>query len=556
MPSRIALFQSNRQNQERTNHSCRIKMTHAEILPMPPNPKSGAWQLFDFDFLLPVLWIVLALALTYSVWVESYREIERGFNVQSAALSAGLNDKLLSNEAVLEGFSSLLSAGDEINEAMATRYVQQMQVHYPHIYMLEIARMIFHHEIPELERSMVRVGYAGFKLHSVRCEQECDWNVSLNPQFNYYPLVFIYPALPGTERLLGLDLSSSPFLSIPLARSLKEERYVASEPFILTEGGKGYLMHRKAGKSGQFIALLAVNVDQLRDATTLGMAAGNPGLGFTLWHRGINGDAPPSLIMNRDQNNEIGLEKRFLPVLTMRKELGGTGQPFTLEVRHQLRLTDFNLSVLTALSIFNLGILAILIKYAFFRRQEAADKQIQMQQWSYLANHDSLTGLPNRLLLMDRLEMALRNAQRNKTLFAVIFMDINQFKQANDAYGHHVGDLVLKLVAGRIKASLRAVDSVARISGDEFVVVLGEVMHRTQAQDVGNKILATLPPFMEPEYPELSISLSMGIALYPEDGMDAEALIKLADQKMYHDKEQRKLRSVVITPLQFTADAL
>jgi diguanylate cyclase (GGDEF)-like protein/PAS domain S-box-containing protein len=155
----------------------------------------------------------------------------------------------------------------------------------------------------------------------------------------------------------------------------------------------------------------------------------------------------------------------------------------------------------------------------------------------HLADHDMLTGLPNRRILEDRLTQALAFSQRNRKQTAVMFVDLDRFKHINDSLGHAVGDSLLKEVAGRLSGQLRDGDTICRIGGDEFVVVLPEVKRAADPANVAQKIIENLSmPFMI-EGHELTITPSLGISVYPDDGRDAEALIRNADAAMYHAKE-------------------
>lgn len=153
-----------------------------------------------------------------------------------------------------------------------------------------------------------------------------------------------------------------------------------------------------------------------------------------------------------------------------------------------------------------------------------------------LAYHDVLTGLPNRLLLMDRLEHALANAQRGHHHLAVLFIDLDRFKNINDSLGHAAGDQLLKEVATRLRRSVRDVDTVARLGGDEFVVVLEYLEEEVDAVAVANKIQTAFGRPILVNQQALHVSTSIGIALYPEDGMNAETLMQNADTAMYQAK--------------------
>lgn len=155
---------------------------------------------------------------------------------------------------------------------------------------------------------------------------------------------------------------------------------------------------------------------------------------------------------------------------------------------------------------------------------------------SHLAQYDYLTDLPNRALLYDRLYQALANAERYQRQFAVMFIDLDNFKPVNDTYGHEVGDLLLKEVADRLRASIRAADTVARHGGDEFVVLVTESGRREEIIALGQKLLAAIgEPYLCGGH-TLHITPSIGFALYPEDGRDITRLMANADAAMYRAK--------------------
>ncbi len=170
--------------------------------------------------------------------------------------------------------------------------------------------------------------------------------------------------------------------------------------------------------------------------------------------------------------------------------------------------------------------------------QEEVFERMQAEQriW-HIAHHDSLTGLPNRILLHDRLEQALAQAQRSRHRVAVMFLDLDRFKSVNDTLGHAIGDELLKEVAQRLVSVVRAVDTVSRLGGDEFVVVLHEISSPDDAVQVAEKILGALAlPVSIGSY-QLRITSSIGISIFPDDGDEVFALMKNADTAMYHAKE-------------------
>ncbi|WP_189577015.1 putative bifunctional diguanylate cyclase/phosphodiesterase [Marinobacter zhanjiangensis] len=163
-------------------------------------------------------------------------------------------------------------------------------------------------------------------------------------------------------------------------------------------------------------------------------------------------------------------------------------------------------------------------------------KQAEYQVWQS-ANFDSLTGIPNRRLFLDRLEQTLLEAQRKESAFALLFIDLDRFKQANDQIGHEPGDRLLALVAERISSKVRAMDTVARLGGDEFTLILKET-GRDSAQEVAKTLLSSLEQAFDVDSHQVHLSGSIGLTVFPDDGKDGAQLMHNADQAMYAAKER------------------
>ncbi|CAI8166951.1 MAG: putative signaling protein [Pseudidiomarina mangrovi] len=158
----------------------------------------------------------------------------------------------------------------------------------------------------------------------------------------------------------------------------------------------------------------------------------------------------------------------------------------------------------------------------------------------YMAHHDPLTGLANRALFNDRLDTALRSARRHQNNLALLFIDLNDFKDINDVYGHVMGDRVLCTIAARLKTLVRETDTVARIGGDEFTVLLTDIQSEHSVVHKVAQIMAIMAEPLGPDFNGLKLpSCSIGVACYPEDGDSAEQLMSYADGDMYHAKKTR-----------------
>lgn len=173
------------------------------------------------------------------------------------------------------------------------------------------------------------------------------------------------------------------------------------------------------------------------------------------------------------------------------------------------------------------------------RKQAELELREKKEHLKHLAHYDSLTDLPNRILLQDRLSQALSRAKRSKSLVALLFIDIDNFKKVNDTSGHQTGDLVLKDVAKRLRAKLREADTLARLSGDEFVVVIEEPASIEKIASTAQKLLDTFEqPFLDDER-QFFLTVSIGISVYPDNADDVEGLLKRADVSMYAAKRGR-----------------
>jgi len=169
---------------------------------------------------------------------------------------------------------------------------------------------------------------------------------------------------------------------------------------------------------------------------------------------------------------------------------------------------------------------------------DVTDSKAMTQEMSHLAQHDILTDLPNRLLLQDRISQAIVAARRNNTKVAVLFVDLDGFKDINDSLGHAVGDSVLQSVAKRLVSCVRSSDTVSRQGGDEFVVLLSEINQPSDAGITARKILAAITASHRFEQHDMQLTASIGLSTYPEDGQDAETLLKNADMAMYEGKKR------------------
>ena len=171
-------------------------------------------------------------------------------------------------------------------------------------------------------------------------------------------------------------------------------------------------------------------------------------------------------------------------------------------------------------------------------QQEIADRKKAEKAIQHLANHDALTGLPNRRLFNERIILEIARSQRNQLQFSLMLFDLNQLKNVNDSFGHNIGDMLLQAVAQRLLGLLRKSDTVARMGGDEFFLILPEMNQLEGATLTAERILSALSTPFHLEANQINISTSIGVAFFPDDGETAEELLKKADLAMYKAKEK------------------
>ena len=171
---------------------------------------------------------------------------------------------------------------------------------------------------------------------------------------------------------------------------------------------------------------------------------------------------------------------------------------------------------------------------------EIEEREKATAELQFLANHDALTGLPSLRLCKDRLDQSLADARRKRQTSAVMFLDLDGFKAINDEYGHEFGDRVLRASAARITSEIRETDTAARIGGDEFVVILSSLPDRDIASRIAASLVQAIARPLELNGIQVAVSVSIGISLYPDNGVTAEELIRSADKAMYAIKREGK----------------
>ena len=219
------------------------------------------------------------------------------------------------------------------------------------------------------------------------------------------------------------------------------------------------------------------------------------------------------------------------------KEAGTLEKGFTLDgfIYDPNPKKDLTVLYTAFVSVLITLFLVVTVVYYIWRLNHRLNHSLFQVQ--HLANHDSLTGLPNRALFIDRMQRAMLKARREKSLFALLFIDIDRFKSINDQFGHAAGDEVLKATCNRMMACIRESDSLGRLGGDEFVVLLEDLRSSEDAVEIAKKFQAAIAMGVAVEGELIPTTISIGIAIFPSDSDEEEGLFKRADAAMYRSKQ-------------------
>lgn len=479
---------------------------------------------------LHLLWLLVVLLFLGMLLRAELRRIEGELDRSGEVARQQVFDALRNNEAVLEGFAAMLDTLGEQDWDAATHYAQRMLRRYPHVYMLEVAQKVERARLPGFEQAQ-RARYPGYAVRTFSYLSDRQWRPVPDKPV-YYPLVFAAPMSPHARQVLGLDIASVPFLDQGLKRCTKGSPFATSPPFRLVEDGLAYILLRHA--HGDARVLLVVRTDALLSEHARRMGRD---VGYRLWQRDFTADDPRGLLWQRPGVSRYAIG--WLSPMRITYGVECAGQSFLLRVDKQVSLADFDwLSLGGVLAMAGLGSLMLLL-YGRARLRQETHQRRYTDDLLHQAQHDSLTGLPNRALLMDRLGLAIARAKRNHHRFAVLFMDVDRFKQVNDNHGHAMGDQLLQTIGQTLQHGVRSQDTVSRVSGDEFVVILDPVGQREHAQAIAEKLIDAVHAATRESFPSLSVAMSSGLAIYPTDADSVSGLMQRADSEMYANKQSR-----------------
>lgn len=486
--------------------------------------------------LILVAWVFFVAVLVGFLIDSEINKTRQQFQRSGDALYEQLGSKVEINEAVIEGFASLLASRPRHEWQQVRRYARRMIKRYPHIHTFEVARHVSQDELPGFVADMRRHVEPDFRIAGFDFNDRRQW-MKVAQADHYYPVVFMEPMQAHNRAILGLDLGSVDMFRQALKQSGKKNLPVASPPFTLLEGWRGFLLQRavasKSEEKPRQYAILVIRSSALLPAMLLERDA----LTARLFHAFPGKTATVKELYYKPGQRASTLEKWLFPRLQYQRQIANPGQPFVLTLERQLRFSDVNLVLIVAILVVAAVSFWSVLMFSRLHHGNEMERLQYENRLYHLANNDSLTGLANRNFLLERLRQVLARAKRKGTRFALVFLDMNNFKMVNDEFGHAAGDSLLCDIAARFKTCMREEDTVCRYQGDEFVILLEEINHRDETEQVRTKLMECLETPFDMNGTELWASVSIGVAVFPEDGEDIATLLHVADQKMYREKK-------------------
>lgn len=484
-------------------------------------------------------WALLTLGILAAIVLADLNRAHDELERLGRSFLQHVSDRALVSETAIEGFAAFIASMDEFDQDKAKAYADRLLRRYPFLYMLEVARRTPRAQRARIETELA-VRYPGFQIKQFSYESDRAWASAGQAEY-YYPIIFQHPFFGSDDDIVGLDIHSSEVLKVAMAMSFQRGEPVATRPFDLAEGGRGYVLHRpvqylpgeppSAFEAPAYV-LLALKSDRL-----FSQLASRPGrMAVRLSHREMDPDQEFSRVLVLPADPATAAERLLLPRFRDQQSLALDSQPFMLDVEWQLGWSDLSLGYMAGVILVSLMMFIAVRGYAeqYIRSEfQALEREGRLYE---LANFDSLTGLANRSHLMDFLESALARAQRHRHHLVILFIDVDGFKAINDTYGHATGDLVLAQVAGTLSQELREDELLARFGGDEFVWVSADSEEVVMLDGLIMRLKRRFEQPIAAERHEFRVTISIGAAIFPEDGKNISALFEAADRAMYRDK--------------------
>ena len=498
-------------------------------------------------YLMPFLVLALTLAATWLVWDherESARKTLRAqFDFALRETVSRVDQRMAAYEQLLRGVQGLFAATGNLDRVALRTYVQTLRLdaNFSGIQDIGVVQPVSAHAKGDHVEAMRQLGLDDYAIYP-EGQREL-----------YAPIVQREPDIDRTLAPLGFDAWTEPVRRLAMERArdsglaaLSGKVRLAVDP--APQATPGFILYLPVFEPGQEHASVAQRRAHLMGwvyasfhmndfvASLYGKQA--PGLSLAIFD-GVEPSDATQLYRSDDYQGDapdlVGARLRTNEYLVV------AGHTWTLSMR---ALPAFEASLgrdTSGLIAVTGGGLSLLLALLAWLLGTGRDRAVRLaagmtEELRHVAQHDNLTGLPNRALFSDRLNQELARAKRHDDRFALMFLDLDNFKPINDNFGHAMGDLMLQQVAQRLRDSIRDSDTVGRIGGDEFVVLMPELTDSNTAHHVAEQVCDALRRPFVIDGRALTISCSVGIALYPDDGGDEAALTRRADAAMYRAK--------------------
>lgn len=501
-----------------------------------------------FQGLLPWLVLFLTLMTTWFVWDHerqiNRRELRSQFEFALRETVSRIEQHAAAYEQMLRGLQALYATTQITNRSALHDYVETLKLdaNFSGVQVVGFAELV-----PSLkkEKHIASMRNLGFPEYAILPDSQAPF---------FAPVVQREPYVGRNRAPIGFDLWSDPARRSALEKSRDSGMAaVSGKVRLAVDAGSDvrpsfsmYLPVYTQGKPRE-------NLDQRRenlagwvyasfhmDDFMAGLyGAQVPGLSLAVYD-GVIADST-SLLYEAETKSDTR-RSSFQAALSATEYMVIAGRPWTLSLstreEFETRMGRGAQTVIVSAGIGLSVLLALLTWLMVNGRARALRLAAGMtEELRHMAQHDALTQLPNRALFSDRLKHELNRAKRQGGRFAIIFLDLDHFKPVNDKYGHAVGDQLLRQVADRLKAAVREADTVARIGGDEFVLLMPELSEEESVLGLATKVQEALRAPFYVEGHDLPISCSIGVSVYPQDGDEADALTKSADESMYLAKQ-------------------
>jgi diguanylate cyclase (GGDEF)-like protein len=497
---------------------------------------------------LPWLVLLTTLGITWLVWdhehQQSRQQLRTQFDFALRETVSRIDQRATAYEQMLRGVQGLFSTTDMKNREAVRDYVHTLQLD-ANFSGIQTVGVMEHVLADQKEKHVAAMRRHGFPDYAIHPEGVRDF---------YTPIIQREPYVGRNKAPLGQDIWLDPTrrLALEMARDSGQAALTGKVQLVIDTDAAvnpSFIMYlpifergrprdtvaeRRTHLAGWVYATFHMNEFM---ASLYGQQA--PELTLEIYD-----DANPSAaaLMYRSDSATRTQPSAAGDSLTAKEYLVVAGHTWTLILSARDEFHDrYGRGAESIIAVTGIGLsilLSLLVWFMINGRAHALQLAEGMtEELRHMAQHDSLTGLPNRTLFSDRVQQTLAYAKRHSGHFAMIFLDLDNFKPVNDQYGHAIGDQLLKEVGRRLQDAIRASDTVGRIGGDEFVILMSELSGSEIALGLAEKIRQTIRQSFSLNGHELSISCSLGVAVYPEDGRDEITLTKSADEAMYRAKE-------------------